>query len=114
MKKIILSIAIALSALSASAQHQQMGPKEPVSFAKEKIAKIAKYVEVTKDDSTKLQQIFVDYQKEAQASINDKEKLGSIIKGLQGKIESVLGTEKYKIYREKAQNDPANQRPMHR
>ncbi|MDD2358689.1 MAG: hypothetical protein PHX13_12335 [Thiovulaceae bacterium] len=106
MKKIILVIAVALFSLGANAQ--QTGTREPVAFAKDKIANIAKYVEVSKDDSTKLQTIFVEYQKEALASINDREKLGAIVRGLSGKIEAVLGVEKYKTYKEKYEQDPAN------
>jgi Skp family chaperone for outer membrane proteins len=114
MKKIILFIAVALFAVGANAQHQrQVGPREPVAFAKEKIANMAKYVEITKEDSTKLQKIFVDYQKEATAS-QDKVKRSEIVKALQGKLEAAMGTEKYKIYREKSAADPANQRGMHR
>ncbi len=108
MKKIVLVIAVALFAISANAQ--QSGSKEPVAFAKEKIATIAKYVSVSKDDSTKLQKIFMDYQAEALASIDDREKLGTIVRGLSGKIETVLGTEKYKSYKEKYAADPANQK----
>lgn len=111
MKKIILFIAVALFAVGANAQHQrQVGPREPVAFAKEKIANMAKYVEITKEDSTKLQKIFVDYQKEATEVVSDRAKLMEIMKGLQVKLETVLGPEKYKIYREKAAADPANQR----
>ncbi|MEN6618793.1 MAG: hypothetical protein ABFC28_04760 [Rikenellaceae bacterium] len=112
MKKIILFIAVALFAVGANAQQHQMGPREPVAFAKEKIANIAKYVEVTKEDSTKLQTLFVDYQKEATSAEGAKRM--EIVRGLQGKIEVILGAEKYKIYREKAAADPANQRRMHR
>lgn len=108
MKKIILVIAVAIFAISANAQ--QTGTKEPVAFAKEKIANIAKYVEVSKDDSTKLQKIFVDYQAEALASIDDREKLGTIVRGLSGKIEAVLGADKYKTYKDKFAADPANQK----
>jgi len=112
MKKTLLIITIALFSTFASAQQRQMGFKEPVSFAKEKIERIAKYVEVSKDDSTKLQKIFIDYQTTAKTVLNDREKLGALMKDLQVKIESVMGSEKYKIYREKSKNDPANQRPM--
>jgi len=108
MKKIVLFIAVALFAVGANAQQRQVGPKEPVAFAKEKIANMAKYVEITKEDSTKLQKIFVDYQKEATES-KDKVKRSEIVKALQGKLEAAMGTEKYKIYKEKYAADPANQ-----
>lgn len=114
MKKIILFIAVALFAVGANAQQHQGGPREPVAFAKEKIAKMAKYVEITTEDSTKLQKIYVDYQKEATDAISDRAKLMEIMKGLQVKLEAVLGTERYKAYREKSAADPANKRGMHR
>lgn len=115
MKKLLLLVAAAFIVLSADAQQQRtIGSREPVAFAKEKIANIAKYVEVTKDDSTKLQKIFVDYQAEATAALNDREKRTAIVKGLQGKIEAVLGAEKYKTYKEKYELDPANQRKISR
>lgn len=115
MKKIILLAAVSLVAISAIAQqHQRVGSREPVKFAKEKIVNIAKYVEVTKDDSTKLQKVFMDYQKEATDALNDASKRKEIVKGLQGKIKAVLGAEKYKIYREKAEADPANKRQISR
>ncbi|MFA6334838.1 MAG: hypothetical protein WCX48_04680 [Bacteroidales bacterium] len=114
MKKVFLLVAIALFAMSANAQQHRMGSREPVAFAKEKIANIAKYVEVTKEDSTKLQTLFVDYQKEATAAMDDNAKRAEIVKGLQGKIEAILGAEKYKTYREKYAADPGNQRRMHR
>ncbi len=111
MKKIILFVAVALFAVGANAQHQrQGGPREPVAFAKEKIAKMATYVEITKEDSTKLQKIYVDYQKEATEVVSDRTKLMEKMKELQVKIETVLGPEKYKAYREKSAADPANQR----
>ena len=92
----------------ASAQ-QQTGKSSKTSdeFAKEKIANICRYIDVTKDDSTKLHKVYVDYQKEAQASIADKEKLRTIVKGLRGKIEDVIGKEKYKVYKEKSLADQA-------
>lgn len=108
MKRVIIIAVIAMFSFSVSAQ--QGGTKEPVAFAKEKIANIAKYVEISKDDSTKLQKIFVDYQAEALASLDDREKLGTIVRGLTPKIESVLGIEKYKSYKEKFALDPANQK----
>ncbi len=114
MRKIILFIAVVLFAVGANAQEHKGGSREPVAFAKEKIAKMAKYVEITKEDSTKLQKIYVDYQKEATEAISDKAKLMEIMKGLQVKLETVLGPEKYKAYKEKSAADPANKRGMHR
>lgn len=106
MKRIILLVAATFFAAGLSAQ----GGREPVAFAKEKIANMAKYVSISSDDSTKLQKIFMDYQSEARAVINDRPKLAEVVKALPGKIEAVIGAEKYKIYKEKAAADPANQR----
>lgn len=115
MKKLFLLSFIAFLAISMSGQqHQRVGSREPVEFAKEKIANIAKYIQVTKEDSTKLQKVFMDYQKEATAAMADREKRAQIVKGLQGKIKAVIGEEKYKIYREKLEADPANQRQRSR
>lgn len=104
----VLLFSTALFTNWASAQ-QQSGKASMTSdeFAKEKIANICRYVDVNKEDSTKLHKVFVDYQKEAQASIADKEKLGTIVKGLRGKIEDVIGKEKYKVYKEKSLADQA-------
>jgi len=108
MKKRLLFIALLLFTIVAGAQMQPAkSTKTPDEFAKQKIANICRYIDVTKEDSTKLHKVYLDYQKEGQAAINDKEKLGKIVKGLQGKIEEVLGKEKYKIYREKYLNDIA-------
>jgi hypothetical protein len=108
MKRLFLVITAAVLAVNLSAQG-----REPVSFAKEKIATIAKYVQISKDDSTKLQKIFMDYQSEAKSVLDDREKLSAVVKGLSGKIEAVIGVEKYKIYKEKYQADPANQKRKH-
>jgi len=85
---------------------------DPATFAKERIAEIAKYVTVTKDDSIKLQKVYDNYLKESATVRNDRDKFMKLREDLQKKIEGVLGAEKYKTYRTKFQADPANQRRM--
>ncbi len=111
MKKFILTIAVVMFAIGASAQLQpaQRRNVDPATFAKERIADIAKYVTVTKEDSTKLHKLYEDMQKEM-AAADSREKYMKIRETFQPKIEAALGAEKYKTYLEKLQADPNRQR----
>ncbi len=112
MKKLFFLFALVLFATVVTAQQQppQRPQMNPATFAKERIAEIAKYVTVTKDDSTKLQKVYDNYLKESATAREDRDKFMKLREDLQKKIEGVLGTEKYKTYRTKFEADPANQR----
>lgn len=114
MKKLFFLFALVLFATGINAQQQppQRRPMDPATFAKERIAEIAKYVTVTKDDSIKLQQVYNNFLKESAAAREDRDKFMKLREDLQKKIEGVLGAEKYKTYRTKFEADPANQRRM--
>jgi len=114
MKKLFFIFALALFATGVNAQQQppQRRQMDPATFAKERIAEIAKYVTVTKDDSTKLQKVYDDFLKESTTARGDRDKFMKLHEDLQKKIEGVLGAEKYKTYRTKFQADPENQRRM--
>jgi len=112
MKKFILTIAVVMFAIGASAQLQpaQRRQVDPATFAKERIADIAKYVTVTKEDSTKLHKVYEDMQKEMASAGQDREKFMKIRETFQPKIEAALGAEKYKAYIKKLEADPNRQR----
>ena len=112
MKKFILFIALAMFTVGASAQMQpaQRRQMDPATFVKERIADIAKYVNVTKEDSTKLHKVYEDMQKEMASAGQDREKFMKIRETFQPKIEAALGAEKYKTYLEKLEADPNRQR----
>jgi hypothetical protein len=114
MKKLFFIFALVLFATGVNAQQQppQRRQMDPATFAKERIAEIAKYVTVTKDDSTKLQKVYDDFLKESTTARGDRDKFMKLLEDLQKKIEGVLGAEKYKTYRTKFQADPENQRRM--
>jgi len=112
MKKLVLIITLTLFATGVYAQLQpaQRRQMDPATFAKERIAEIAKYVSVTKDDSTKLHKVYDDFMKEMASAREDREKFMKLREDMQKKIEGVLGAEKYKTYRTKFEADPENQR----
>ena len=114
MKKLLFIFALVLFATGAMAQQQrpQMRPMNPETFAKERIAGIAKYVEISKEDSIKLHKVYDDFMKESASAREDREKFMKLREDLQKKIEGVLGVEKYKTYRTKFEADPENQRRM--
>lgn len=87
---------VCLFAVTATAQG-----KNPEAFAKEKVAFMTKYIQITPEESSKLIVVYMDYQKEANAVIDDREKLKAVIQDLPKKITAVIGEERYKTYREK-------------
>ncbi len=114
MKKLFFLFTLSLFVTIASAQQQQPQRRsmDPATFTKERIAEIAKYVAISKDDSVKLQKVYDNYLKESTAAREDRDKFMKLREDLQKKIEGVLGAEKYKTYRTKFEADPANQRRM--
>ena len=106
MKKLIAIMLgfVCLFAVTATAQNG----KNPEAFAKEKVAFMTKYIQITPEESSKLIVVYMDYQKEANAVIDDREKLKAVIQDLPKKITAVIGEERYKTYREKAAADPEN------
>lgn len=114
MKKLLFILALVLFSTGAVAQQQQPQRRQmnPETFAKERIAGIAKYVEISKEDSVKLHKVYDDFMKESASAREDREKFMKLREDLQKKIEGVLGVEKYKAYRTKFEADPENQRRM--
>ena len=95
---------VCLFAVTATAQKG----KNPEAFAKEKVAFMTKYIQITPEESSKLIVVYMDYQKEANAVIDDREKLKAVIQDLPKKITAVIGEERYKTYRKKAAAVPEN------